>query len=237
MRVPGHRRDDLHDPAQLRRLVLDQRYEPGQRPRIASPGRRDQGLRIGRAAAGTPAQPRSPSPDRLPSRSRNIRRRDAAAASVPAMPDLQLSLPRWDPEQQRVTLAAAAAQRGRAEPTAPAAELVDQVQRDPGAGGAERVPDGDGAAVDVDLVLVDAEVPHRLDGHRRERLVDLDQVQVRHGHARPCPARAGSHWTAASAASCPVRPPRRARRPRPARSHRPRLPPQPTSAPPRRRRR
>src|SRR4249920_790160 len=52
-------------------------------------------------------------------------------------------------EEQRLALAAAAAQRGRAEPAAAAAELVAQVHRDPGAGGPDRVADGDRAAVHV----------------------------------------------------------------------------------------
>src|SRR5215469_5440223 len=83
-------------------------------------------------------------------------------------------------EQQRVPLTAAAAQRGRAEPAATAAQLVDEMQRDPGAGGAERMPDGNGPAVDVDDVRIDAEVSDRLKGDGRERLVDLDEVQVRY---------------------------------------------------------
>src|SRR5262245_9325952 len=44
----------------------------------------------------------------------------------------------WHAEQQRVALATAAAQRRGAEPAAAAAQLTDQVQRDPGAGRAER---------------------------------------------------------------------------------------------------
>ena len=56
-----------------------------------------------------------------------------------------------------------------------------------GAGHAERVADGDRAAVDVEPVEVDAEVlvgRHDLGG---ERLVDLDQVDVADGHARRAP--------------------------------------------------
>jgi hypothetical protein len=41
------------------------------------------------------------------------------------------------------------------------------------------VPDGDRAAVDVDPVGVGLELVHDRDRLRRERLVDLDQVQVR----------------------------------------------------------
>ena len=44
-------------------------------------------------------------------------------------------------------------------------------------------PDGDRAAVDVEPVEVDAEVLVRRHDLRRERLVDLDQVDVADGHA------------------------------------------------------
>ena len=56
---------------------------------------------------------------------------------------------------------------------------------DAGAGHAERVAEGDGAAVDVELVPRDAELV--ADGHdlRGERLVDLDEVDVVDGHAGP----------------------------------------------------
>src|SRR5215472_9293767 len=81
-------------------------------------------------------------------------------------------------EQQRVALAAAAAQRCGAEPAAPAAQLVDQVQGNPGAGCSERVTDRDGPAIDVDDAGIDAKVPDRLQGDGGERLVDLDQVEV-----------------------------------------------------------
>src|ERR1700722_14228804 len=86
-------------------------------------------------------------------------------------------------EQQRAALAAAAAQRGRAQPAAAAAQLVHEVQGDPGARRPDRVAQGDGPAVHVDFLVPDAQVPHGLDGDRGERLVDLDQVQV--GDAQP----------------------------------------------------
>ena len=44
--------------------------------------------------------------------------------------------------------------------------------------------DGDRAAVDIHHVRADAQVAHGLQGHDRERLVDLDQIQVGHGPAR-----------------------------------------------------
>ena len=41
--------------------------------------------------------------------------------------------------------------------------------------------EGDRAPVDVDDVLGDGQVADGLEHHGRERLVDLDQVQVGHG--------------------------------------------------------
>src|SRR5690242_18298802 len=62
-----------------------------------------------------------------------------------------------DLDHDRVALTAAAADRGDAETAAAAAQLVDEGADDAGAGGADRVTEGDRAAVDVDLLLVDAE--------------------------------------------------------------------------------
>ena len=45
---------------------------------------------------------------------------------------------------------------------------------------AERMPDGDGAAVRVDALHVGLELPLPREHDRRERLVDLDDVDVRH---------------------------------------------------------
>ena len=92
-------------------------------------------------------------------------------------------------QDQRVALTAAAAQRGRAGAAAAALELEGEGEREPGAGHADRVAEGDRAAVDVDDVVADAEVLHRLDADRRERLVDLDQVEVADGRVLPCAAR------------------------------------------------
>ena len=69
-------------------------------------------------------------------------------------------------------------------------QLEREVQREPGAGHADRVAERDGAAVDVDAVLgrrrarvIDCSAD------RRERLVDLDQVEVGDGRCPPCAAR------------------------------------------------
>src|SRR5438309_10062482 len=61
-------------------------------------------------------------------------------------------------DQGGVALAATAAEGGGAEPAAAAAQRVDQRHDDPGAGHADRVAKGDGAAVDVDDLVGDAEV-------------------------------------------------------------------------------
>ena len=53
------------------------------------------------------------------------------------------------------------------------------------AGGADRVAERHRAAVDVDLVPVDAGVAEELEHHGGERLVDLEQVDVVERHARP----------------------------------------------------
>src|SRR6476659_1678947 len=90
-----------------------------------------------------------------------------------------------DVQEKGLALAAAAAERGGAETTAAPAELEGQVQRDPGAGGADRVAHGDRAAVDVDVARVDPQVLHRLQRHRGERLVDLVKVDVARRLAGP----------------------------------------------------
>src|SRR5579871_839934 len=85
---------------------------------------------------------------------------------------------RSDADEDRVALSAARADRGAAQPAAAAAQLVDERGEDSRAGGADRVAERDGAAVDVDALLVDAEHPDRRDHDRCERLVDLPQVDV-----------------------------------------------------------
>src|SRR5690606_31943459 len=83
------------------------------------------------------------------------------------------------PDDQRIALSAATAQ-GRGADSAPAtAEFQREVQGDPGAAHADRVSESDRAPVDVDVGLVDAELTGAGDADRGERLVDLDQVEVR----------------------------------------------------------
>ena len=64
-----------------------------------------------------------------------------------------------------------------------ALELVQRLGDEDGAGAAERVAEGDGAAVGVDLGQVGAELARPGQHHRGEGLVDLDQVDVGHRQA------------------------------------------------------
>src|ERR671910_680079 len=82
-----------------------------------------------------------------------------------------------------VGLASALAHRLQAPAPAGALELIEQRGHEPGAGGAQRVPEGDGAAVDVDLGRVGAGLAPPGDHDRGERLVDLDEVDVVEAHA------------------------------------------------------
>src|SRR6187549_4042692 len=71
---------------------------------------------------------------------------------------------------------AAAAHRHQAHLLVGALHLVEQGGDQPGAGRAERVPEGDRAAVDVDAVHVGVELAAPGGDDRGEGLVDLDQV-------------------------------------------------------------
>src|SRR6478735_12632250 len=98
------------------------------------------------------------------------RSKKAAARDIGPFPAPGLGAVDFD--HDRVALAAAAADRGDAEAATAAAKLVDERADDAGAGGADRVTEGDRAAVHVDLLLVDAEHPHRVQRDRGEGLVD-----------------------------------------------------------------
>src|SRR6476661_2343940 len=74
--------------------------------------------------------------------------------------------------------AAADAERGEAAALVAALELVDERAEDHRAGGAERVPHRDGAAVDVGDLVADAHVLHEAHRDRGEGLVDLEEVDV-----------------------------------------------------------
>src|SRR3989338_6396261 len=70
------------------------------------------------------------------------------------------------------------AQGGQAVTQLALLKLVDQGAENGAAGCTQRVPHGNGAAIDVDLVLADAHVLHKFHHHRGKRLVDLKQVDV-----------------------------------------------------------
>src|SRR5918996_3830762 len=77
-----------------------------------------------------------------------------------------------------VALAPTGADGGHAEPAPAPPQLVHERHQDARAAGADRVAERDRAAVHVHLRLVDAEHAHRVERHRRERLVDLEQVDL-----------------------------------------------------------
>src|SRR3984893_4747111 len=62
-------------------------------------------------------------------------------------------------------------------------EFVEHRAEDHGAGRAERMSHRDGAAVDVHLGVVEIERLHVAQHHRRERFVELDQIDIVDGHA------------------------------------------------------
>ena len=124
-------------------------------------------------------------------------------------------------------LAHADAHAGRAAGDAAPPHLVQQGGHDPRAGAAERMPDGDRAAVDVDPVRVGLELVHDRHRLRRERLVDLDQV---HLVQLPAPGPGPGSWRAPARSPCSPGARRPPRRPRsgPGASRRPGVPRPPT---------
>src|SRR5690606_33994459 len=74
--------------------------------------------------------------------------------------------------------AAADAERRHAALAALLAQRADQRDDQPRAGGADRMPQCEGAAVEVELLARDAVLLHGGHGDHRERLVDLEQVDV-----------------------------------------------------------
>src|ERR1700683_2459781 len=79
------------------------------------------------------------------------------------------------------THAAADAQRDQRATRIAALELVDHGAGDHGAGSAQRVAHRDGATVDVELLVGNVQILLELQYHRRERLVELEQVDFVHG--------------------------------------------------------
>src|SRR5262245_32802833 len=81
-------------------------------------------------------------------------------------------------EDRRQALADADAHRRDPVAAAAAAELVKEGGGEAGAGAAERVAEGDRAAVDVEPLLVDPELADAGEDLRGEGLVELDQVDL-----------------------------------------------------------
>ena len=81
-------------------------------------------------------------------------------------------------EDRRQALADADAHGGDAVLAAAAAQLADQGAGEAGAGAAERVAEGDRAAVDVEPLLLDAELAGAGEDLGGEGLVELDQVDL-----------------------------------------------------------
>src|ERR1044072_5366239 len=84
-------------------------------------------------------------------------------------------------EDRRQALADADAHRRDPVLAAAAAQLTDQGGGEASAGAAERVAEGDRAAVDVELLFVDAELAGAGEHLRGEGLVELDQVDLLEG--------------------------------------------------------
>src|SRR4029450_8298469 len=99
--------------------------------------------------------------------------RSKKAAALPPPPSASIDL-----HDDRVALAAARADRGAAEPASAAAQLMHQRAATVGAGGSDRMAEGDRPTVHVHLVVVDLERPDRVDRDRCESLVDLPEVDV-----------------------------------------------------------
>src|SRR3954452_1539401 len=83
-----------------------------------------------------------------------------------------------DFKDDRVALATAGADGCHSEAAAAPAELVDERPHDARSRCADRVTERDGPAIHVDLRLVKPEHAHRVDRHRGERLVELEQIDV-----------------------------------------------------------
>ena len=88
------------------------------------------------------------------------------------------ALPSESLDDRDVRLAAALAHGLQPVAAAGALELVEQGRHQPGSGRADRVPESDRAAVDVDPLVRGAGLLHPGQHDRRERLVALEQVDV-----------------------------------------------------------
>src|SRR5690606_19760343 len=125
--------------------------------------------RAGARAAGGPAE----GSDGAPLRRTRLGRAPTAVAAAGRDPAS------GQPEERRHPLPAAHAHRDDAVLGLAPVHLGEEVGGDARAGGAERVADGDGATVDVELLVGDAQLALAVVRLAGERLVDLDQVHVR----------------------------------------------------------
>ena len=194
-RVDGEHADAL---ARRARSALDQRRR---RRRLADAGRAGQAddLRVPGERRPAPPRPRAAAASRSrparsagrpragqPPRARSTRSRDVdvapsrAAARSGGAGTCRISASPWPPPPHSA-----------AAPVPPPRRLSSSASVS-----ASRAPDmpiGWPSAIAPPLTLtmssVDAEVLHRLDADRRERLVDLDQVEVADGRGPPCAAR------------------------------------------------
>ena len=88
---------------------------------------------------------------------------------------------RLDADDERIALPSTAAEGGRADPTASAPQFEREGEDDAGPAHADRVAERDSSAIDVRDVCRDAELGRGRQGNARERLVDLEQVDVVEG--------------------------------------------------------
>src|SRR5690606_40266455 len=81
-------------------------------------------------------------------------------------------------QDHRIALATAGANTDRGDTASPAAKFVDGRQHQPGAARTDGVPEGDRAAVDVDLLRVDTKAATGDDRDAGKRFVDLEEIDV-----------------------------------------------------------
>ena len=80
-------------------------------------------------------------------------------------------------------LADADAHGGEAVAAAAFFHFVNKRRHDPGAAAAQRVAEGDGAAVDVELIEIDAQLARAREHLRRKGFVDFNEVDLLDGEA------------------------------------------------------
>src|SRR5450759_2700319 len=81
-------------------------------------------------------------------------------------------------DYQSLPLTTADAERGEAAPGVAAAHLVQKGDEDPAAAGSDRMPKRDRPAMGVDPFGVDVQLPEHGERLRRERLIELEQIDV-----------------------------------------------------------